>query len=93
MEERQYLKSHKLTMANRNSLLITGVTDVISFEPEEVMLDTEQGALIIKGEELKVKRLTIEKGEIDIDGHVNQLTYSEKIGAKKGKSVLKRMFG
>ena len=60
MEER-ILKSHKISLFNRSSGIISGVKEVISFDPNEIILDTEQGMLMIQGEELHVTKLTVEK--------------------------------
>ncbi|MFQ9749480.1 MAG: YabP/YqfC family sporulation protein [Anaerobutyricum soehngenii] len=56
MEER-ILKSHKISIFNRSSGIISGVKEVISFDPNEIILDTEQGMLMIQGEELHVTKL------------------------------------
>ena len=69
MEER-ILKSHKISIFNRSSGIISGVKEVISFDPNEIILDTEQGMLMIQGEELHVTKLTVEKGEVEIEGLV-----------------------
>ena len=58
MEER-ILKSHKISIFNRSSGIISGVKEVISFDPNEIILDTEQGMLMIQGEELHVTKETI----------------------------------
>lgn len=87
-------KSHKLSMVNRKGLGLTGVTDVISFDMNEVLLESTQGMLTIKGEDLKVSRVQLEKGEVDVEGTVDSIAYSEISSyAKKGQSLLKRMFG
>lgn len=86
-------KSHKLSMSNRKGLNLTGVTDVISFDMNRVLLETTQGMLDIKGNDLKVGRVQLETGEVDVDGVVDSLTYSDVSSyAKKGQSILKRMF-
>ena len=54
MEEKQYSKAHKLILSNRRTGTITGVSDVISFDITEVLLETEQGMLMIKGADLHV---------------------------------------
>ena len=59
MEER-ILKSHKISIFNRSSGIISGVKEVISFDPNEIILDTEQGMLMIQGEELHVTKLTVD---------------------------------
>ena len=83
MEER-ILKSHKISLFNRSSGIISGVKEVISFDPNEIILDTEQGMLMIQGEELHVTKLTVEKGEVEIEGLVYSMVYSDD-GYMKGK--------
>lgn len=86
-------RMHKVTMTNRRSCTINGVNDVLSFDIHEILLETEQGMLMIKGDELHVSRLTLEKGEVDIDGRIDSFTYSDVAGAgHKGESLLGRLF-
>ena len=95
MEEQQFIsrESHKLTLTNRGALNATGVSDVISFDVKEVLLETAKGMLTIKGQDLHVKRLTLEKGEVDIEGTIDAVSYSEvHSAAKSGESFLSRMF-
>lgn len=92
MEER-ILKSHKISLFNRSSGIISGVKEVISFDPNEIILDTEQGMLMIQGEELHVTKLTVEKGEVEIGGLVYSMVYSDD-GYMKGEKggLLRRLF-
>lgn len=84
---------HKLILNNRRSCNLTGVNDVLSFDENEIILETEQGMLMIKGMELHVNRLTLDKGEVDVDGRIDSLTYSEQSGmGAKGESLLSRLF-
>ena len=84
---------HKVMMTNRRSCAINGVNDVLSFDVHEILLETEQGMLMIKGEELHVSRLTLEKGEVDIDGRIDRFTYSDVAGpGRKNESLLTRLF-
>lgn len=93
MEEKQYSKAHKLILSNRRTGTITGVADVISFDISEVLLETEQGMLMIKGADLHVNRLTLEKGEIDIEGRIDSLAYSEVTSfQKQSESLIGRLF-
>lgn len=86
-------KPHKLMLTNRRSCTLSGVSDVLSFDVSEILLETEQGMLMIKGSELHVSRLTLEKGEVDIDGRIDSLTYSETAGySAKTESLLTRLF-
>lgn len=87
------LKGHKLNISGRKAASITGVNDVLSFDANEVLLQTEQGVLMIRGNELHVNRLTLEKGEVDIDGRIDSLTYSDNSSySKSGESLLGRLF-
>ncbi len=93
MEERQTGGTHKIVINQRKSGVITGIKDVVSFDEKEVLLETTQGMLSIKGSELHVSRLVLEKGEVDLDGKIDSFAYSEKrAGGKQGESLFTRMF-
>lgn len=93
MEERVSAGSHKLIVNNRKSSSLSGVTDVIAFDMNEVLLETELGMLMIKGKDLHVNKLNLEKGEVDIEGTIDSLTYSEVSDySKKGESLFGRLF-
>ena len=86
-------RAHKLILNNRRTCNLTGVNDVLSFDEKEIILETEQGMLMIKGNDLHVNRLTLDKGEVDVDGRIDSFTYSEQSGvAGKGESFLSRLF-
>lgn len=95
MEERVSIgnTSHKVTVNNRKSAAITGVSDVLAFDLNEVLLETSQGMLMIKGNDLHVKKLSLEKGEVDIEGKIDSFLYSEITGQnKQQESFLGRLF-
>ena len=93
MEEKQARGAHKLVVNNRKTSLVTGVLDVLSFDLNEILLETEQGMLMIKGDELHVNRLTLDKGEVDIDGRIDSFTYSDQnLAGHKNESLLNRLF-
>lgn len=93
MEEKTSLGPHKLLLQGRKSLELTGVKDVVSFDAKEVVLNTVLGALIIRGNNLVVKRLTLEQGEVDLDGQIDSLLYADKAGkAGEKDALLKRLF-
>lgn len=91
--DRTQLRAHKITLSGRKTCTITGVNDVLSFDINEVLLETEQGMLMIKGAELHVNRLSLDKGEVDVDGSIDSLTYSDEMGVKeKTESFFARLF-
>ncbi|MGN0156019.1 MAG: sporulation protein YabP [Lachnospiraceae bacterium] len=72
---------------------MSGVADVLSFDLNEILLETDQGMLMIRGTQLHVTRLSLEKGEVDIEGKVDSMTYSETSSfAEKGESFLSKLF-
>ena len=93
MDERQLVKAHKISLNNRISGTMTGVREVISFDAGEIILDTEQGILIIKGEDLHVTRLTVDKGEVEIDGKIDGIMYTDPEENKRSReNFLAKLF-
>lgn len=90
--EKNQSKAHKVLLSNRKTVSFTGVLDVLSFDVAEILLETEQGMLLIKGNDLHVNRLTLEKGEVDVEGRIDSLSYSDAGGKKQGESLLGRFF-
>lgn len=90
MEERKS-QHHTFFMSNRKEVQLSGVTDVKSFDEQEIVLDTEMGTLLLRGSGLHMGRLTLEKGEIDITGKVDSIVYTERKGYKNGESFLARL--
>ena len=76
MEEQRTPKPHKLVVNNRKTSMVTGVLDVLSFDLNEILLETEQGMLMVKGTDLHVNRLSVEKGEVDLSGNIDSIAYS-----------------
>lgn len=86
-------QTHRLLVHNRKGVNVTGVKDVLSFDVAEILLETEQGMLLIKGSDLHVKKLTLEKGEVEIEGRVDSFTYSEPAPEHRGgESWFGRLF-
>ncbi len=68
---------HKLTLNARKNLTLTGVTEVVSFDDTTVVLHTELGALEIQGQELQLKTLSIDGGQVVVDGQIDAMIYEE----------------
>lgn len=66
-----------LILENRNKLSISGVKDVLSFDDQVVIMETELGLLTVKGDNLKINKLSIDTSEVIIEGEINNLGYSE----------------
>ena len=71
------VKPHHVIMEDRSRLSVTGVEDVISFDEAEIITRTAQGNLIIRGTGLHIGKLTLDSGEVSVDGLVRELCYEE----------------
>ena len=86
-------RAHRVVLENRSKGSVTGIQDIVSFDENQIVLDTDMGLLTIKGKNLHVSRLTLEKGEADIDGSIDSLTYSSNEAYRKsGESFFARRF-
>ena len=68
---------HKLTLQQREDLTMTGVTEVISFDDTAVMLKTDLGILEVQGQQLQLKTLSPEGGQVAVDGTICAMVYEE----------------
>ncbi len=82
-----------LILENREKLSISGVLDVLSFDDQIVILETELGLLTVKGENLRINKLSLDTAEVIVDGEIYSLGYSEKSMEKKsGGGILGKIF-
>lgn len=93
MDEKSTKSHHRVVMNDRENVSITGVSDVISFDTDAVIIETEMGMLTIKGFDLHVNRLNLEKEELDLEGSVESLEYSDASRFKSGGSFMSKLFG
>lgn len=84
-------KEHSLNLLNRQKLDLTGVVDVISFNEDNVILNTKLGTLNIKGKNMRVNKLNVDNGDMTIAGEILSLVYLTKEASNK-ESVLKKLF-
>lgn len=84
------LLPHKLILNERQSLSLTGVTEVVSFDENTVLLTTALGSLAIHGSQLQLKTLSLENGQVAVDGHITALIYEEP---KPAGGAWRRLFG
>ena len=95
LEERKGLTSNvvqNLVLENRGKLSISGVLDVLSFDDQIVIVETELGLLTIKGEDLRINKLSIDTSEVVVEGDIYNMGYSEKEMDKKTSSLLGKIF-
>lgn len=87
-EERRNTSKHKVIIEKRERVFITGVIDVMSFDEESIVTETEMGTLIIRGVGLHVNALNLEKGELEVDGEIENTTYEDESPLSKNKGSL-----
>lgn len=96
IEERNSFKNtgiiQNLILENREKLSISGVIDVLSFDDQVVMVETELGLLTIKGENIRINKLSIDTSEVIIEGDISYMAYSEKSAEKNTGSLISKIF-
>lgn len=75
---------HNLVLEDRRLLTLSGVSDVDSFDEETVVVFTDLGELTIKGSDLHINRLSVEVGELTVEGKISALIYSQEAAPKGG---------
>ena len=83
---------HDVSMYGRERASVTGVKEVISFDSNEILLETTRGTLVFRGEGMHVKRLTQEKGEVDLEGVICELKYTDSHSVKEAGSFFGKLF-
>lgn len=87
--ERKAASKHTVLLDAREKISIMGVLDVISFDEEEILCETEKGMLILKGYNLRVKKINLDNGELSVESDkIISITYEDNVGVIKGKSSI-----
>lgn len=97
LEDRKTINSNvgiiqNLVLENREKLSISGVLDVLSFDDQVVIVETELGLLTVKGENLRINKLSLDTSEVVVEGEIYNLAYSENDLEKKAGSFLNKIF-
>lgn len=83
-------RCHELSLTDREKMCLTGITDVSGFNESVVVLTTSQGDLTVRGEQLHIERIDLDAGELELRGHVQELSYDEP---RQSGSLWSRLFG
>ena len=97
MDERKVMSNmtnvvQNIVLENREKLNIAGVLDVLSFDDQIVILETELGLLTIKGENIRINKLSLDTSEVTVEGEISQLAYSDKDTIEKSGGFLSKIF-
>lgn len=85
-------KLQNIILENREKLSVSGVIDVESFNDEQVIIETELGGLIIRGDDLHINKLNLDNSELIVEGDIVSCEYTESESKSKGLGFLGRMF-
>lgn len=83
--------AHTVTMEERERLCVSGVEEVESFDENTIVMETVAGTLVVRGSGLHIEQLSLEGGQLQLEGQVESLTYEEDRGGRGG--LLARLFG
>ncbi len=90
MGEERIELPHKLTLNQRQQLVMSGVTEIISFDDTAVILKTSLGTLAVHGSALQLKELSVEGGQVAVNGKISALIYEEP---RPSGGWVRRLFG
>ena len=82
---------HRVVMDDRTGLSVSGVVEVERFDENEIIMSTSRGTLAVRGEELHIEKLSLDGGELHVDGHIDAVNYEEQ--AVRHSGLLSRLFG
>lgn len=85
-------KIQNVILENRKKLSISGVNDVLSFDDQIVILDTNLGMLTVKGSDIRITKLTLDTADVIIEGTINSLVYSDKKEEINSKNLFGKIF-
>ncbi|MBM4765304.1 sporulation protein YabP [Bacillus sp. B15-48] len=91
-QQKNNVPDHDVIMRGRRTLEISGVKQVESFDNEEFLLETVMGFLAIKGQNLQMKNLDVDKGIVSIKGKVFDLVYLDEQHGEKAKGFFSKLF-
>lgn len=86
----QNVGSHRVSLSERKELAVTGVSEVVSFDEEAVVLKTSMGTLVVHGRQLQLKTLSVTGGQVEVSGTVSALIYQQ---TKASGGWVRRLFG
>ena len=88
--ERSQNTVHRITLEDREQLVVSGVEEVESFDDSGIVMVTAQGTLVVRGSDLHIEQLSLDGGQLRVEGHVESLTYEDDGGQRPG--LLSRLF-
>ena len=92
MDEIKKVGFQNIVLENREKLSLTGILDVFSFDDQIIIIETELGLLTIKGENLKITKLSLDTSDFIVEGYINNIFYSNNENVKKNQNLFSKIF-
>lgn len=90
IEEKKTIKPHNLILEGRKNLIVSGVSDVDSFDDQAIVAYTDLGELTIKGKNLHISKLSVETGDLKVSGEIVSLSYTDNRQVSGG--IISKLF-
>lgn len=81
---------HHLILEGREQLSVSGVEEVESFDENQIVMDTGKGTLVVRGTELHIEKLSLDGGDLKVEGEIDSLTYED--GGREKGGFFSRLF-
>ena len=78
------VSDHRVTLEDREQLTVTGVEEVESFDESSIVMVTSGGTLVVRGSGLHIEQLSLDGGQLRVEGSVESLTYEDDGGGRTG---------
>ena len=92
-EENKIKFPHNVFLEDRKKLTVSGVNDIGSFDEQTIVAYTDMGELTVRGEGLHINKMSVDSGELAVEGEISALIYSENENSKNGGGFFSRLFG
>lgn len=89
-EEKKAAAAHHIILEEREALAVSGVEEVESFDENTIVMYTSKGTLVVRGEELHIEKLSLDGGDLKVEGAIDALTYED--GGREKGGFLSRLF-
>lgn len=89
-EEKKVTAAHHIILEEREALAVSGVEEVESFDENTIVMYTSKGTLVVRGEELHIEKLSLDGGDLKVEGAIDALTYED--GGRERGGFLSRLF-
>ena len=83
---------HRIVIDERERMSVTGVTEVVSFDEESIMADTDMGMLIIRGNALHISKLNLDEGILQTEGEIESIEYTDGDISDRGGMFFRKIF-